>query len=71
MDLEYPADQLIHRCKYEIVIEDKVFNNHTNQTFHYEIPGECFVEKKHKQKITVLPFHFMLSIIGWLPFYSE
>lgn len=42
MELEHPADQLIHGCKYDIVIEDDVFSNHTNQSFRYEIPGRKF-----------------------------
>lgn len=40
MELTHPADHLVHRCAYEIIIEDDVFNNHTTQTFHYEIPGK-------------------------------
>lgn len=48
MDLTHPADQLIHGCKYEIVIEDEVSNYHKNQTFHYEIPGKFFIVSKKK-----------------------
>lgn len=46
MDLTHPADQLIQGCTYEIVIEDEVFNNHKNQTYHYEIPGKFFIVTK-------------------------
>lgn len=69
-DLEYPADQLIHRCKYEIVIEDKIFNNHANQTFQYEIPGEFVVEKwKNKKSLLFLfTFNFIHSMVAALLF---